>query len=239
MSSANELPLKSGKVFKETGVFLSEFYPAYKAITDLGYEIDIATPNGLKPFIDKESLDTKYWKDNETLLPEALDFVGLNQTFNSPRAIEAELSQTDEYSGLVIPGGQGLMADLINDKNAASLLLAFARGGKPIGLICHAPALILSIPSELNPFIGYKVNSVSGLEEVFIETFVLKGKPLNRKIGKQLTRLGLRYKRGRPAGNFAIRDRELITSQNPYSNQAFISLYLKALNDYGLKGSLK
>jgi hypothetical protein len=53
-------------------------------------------------------------------------------------------------------------------------------------LICHAPALILSIPKEENPFIGYKVNSVTGLEELFIENFVMKGKPENRKISQQL-----------------------------------------------------
>jgi len=36
MSAAKELPLKNGKTYK-TGVFLSEFYPAYKALVKLGY----------------------------------------------------------------------------------------------------------------------------------------------------------------------------------------------------------
>jgi putative intracellular protease/amidase len=83
------------------------------------------------------------------------------------------------------------------------------------------------------------VNSVTGLEEFFIENFVMKGKPKNHRIGSQLRKLGLEYKKGRPGGNFAVRDRELITSQNPYSNEAFNKLYLEALNEYIQKGSLK
>jgi hypothetical protein len=61
---------------------------------------------------------------------------------------------------------------------------------KAIGLICHAPALLVSIPKEENPFIGYQVNSVSGFEEFYIEKFVMKGKPQHRKIAKQLRKSG-------------------------------------------------
>jgi putative intracellular protease/amidase len=72
------------------------------------------------------------------------------------------------------------------------------------------------------------------MEEFFIENFVMKGKPYNRKIGKQLKGHGFTYKKGRPAKNFAVRDRNLVTSQNPFSNDAFSRLYLQALKDYEL-----
>lgn len=239
MSAAKELELKNGKSYKETGVFLSEFYLAYKDIVQLGYEVDFATPNGVKSSIDKESLNIKYWSGRDSLMPEAINFVRENEKFNNPKTLEAILENINQYSGLVIPGGQGLMVDLINDKKIPQLLKEFSGKGKVVGLICHAPALILSIPKTENPFIGYNVNSVTGLEEFFIESFIMKGKPVKRKIGRQLKKMGLRYKKGRPAGNFAIRDRELITSQNPYSNQAFIKLYLEALKEYELKNTLK
>lgn len=239
MSSAKELQLKNGKTYKETGVFLSEFYLAYKDIVQIGYEVDFATPNGIKSSIDKESLNKKYWSGKDSLILEATNFVRNNEEFNKPATLENVIENINQYSGIVIPGGQGLMVDLINDKKISQLLKEFSNKGKAIGLICHAPALILSIPKEENPFIGYNVNSVTGLEEFFIENFIMKGKPVNRKIGKQLKKLGLKYKKGSPAGNFAVRDRELITSQNPYSNQAFIKLYLEALKEYELKNTLK
>ena len=239
MSAANELPLKKGKIYRETGVFLSEFYSAYKNISELGYTIDFATPGGIKASIDKESLKDTYWGDRDSLLPEAIDFVKENELFNNPRSLEYALENTGNYAGLVIPGGQGLMADLFYDEKVSMLLKEFASQGKPIGLVCHAPALILAIPKEENPFTGYKVNSVTGLEERFIETFVMKGKPVKRRIGKQLRKNGQIYRKGWPKANIALRDRMLITSQNPYSNEAFTRLYLDALKEYELKGTLR
>ena len=230
MSAASELQLKNDKTYS-TGVFLSEFYLAYKDITLLGYEVDFATPKGVKPSIDAESLHKKYWGKRSGLIPEAKEFVRDNKKFNAPHTLEEALENIDHYSGMIVPGGQGLMTDLIHDKLIPQLLISFSNRDKVIGLICHAPALILTIPKEKNPFTGYRVNSVTALEEFFIETFVMKGKPMNRKIAKQLKKSGLIHKKGRPAGNFAIRDRELITSQNPYSNQAFMKLYLEALNE--------
>jgi putative intracellular protease/amidase len=239
MSAAKELQLKNGKSYPETGVFLSEFYLAYKDIVSSGYEIDFATPNGMVSSIDKESFEKKYWKERDTLIAEATEFVKQNNKFSNPLTLEQAIENLDSYVGMVIPGGQGLMIDLFSDPNIPEILKYFSQNGKPVGLICHAPALILSMPKEENPFIGYKVNSVTGLEEFFIENFVMKGKPRNRKIAKQLKRLGLKYEKGRPAGNFAVKDRELITSQNPYSNEAFNKLYLEALKEFEEQGTLK
>jgi putative intracellular protease/amidase len=238
MSAAKELQLNNGKTYSETGVFLSEFYLAYKEIVNLGYDVDFATPNGIVSSIDKESYNKKYWGKKDTLIGEAKEFVKQNQKFNKPLTLEKAMENINLYTGMVIPGGQGLMVDLFYDKNISNILKDFSQKGKPIGLICHAPALILSIPKKENPFVGYKVNSVTGLEEFFIENFVMKGKPQNRKIAKQLKKLGLKYEKGKPAGNFAVRDRELITSQNPYSNEAFNKLYLEALKEVEQKGTL-
>jgi putative intracellular protease/amidase len=239
MSAAKELKLKNGKSYPETGVFLSEFYLAYKEIVDLGYQVDFATPNGVVSSIDKESYNKKYWKTKDVLIPEATNFVKQDPKFTKPLTLEQAIENINTYSGMVVPGGQGLMVDLIYDPNISKILKDFSRRGKAIGLICHAPALLLSMPKEENPFIGYKVNSVTGLEEFFIENFVMKGTPKNRKIGKQLRKLGLKYKKGKPARNFAVRDRELVTSQNPYSNEAFNKLYLEALKELEQKGTLK
>lgn len=239
MSAAKELKLKNGKSYSETGVFLSEFYLAYKEIVDAGYEVDFATPNGIVSSIDKESYNKKYWGKKDSLIIEATEFVKQNPKFNKPFNLNQAVKSISSYSGVVVPGGQGLMVDLFYDPNISKILKDFSLKGKPIGLICHAPALILSIPKAVNPFIGYKVNSVTGLEEFFIQNFVMKGKPKNRKIAKQLKKLGLKYKKGKPAGNFAVRDKELITSQNPYSNEAFNKLYLEALKEFEIKGTLK
>lgn len=231
MSATDTLELQKGKKFK-TGVFLNEFYLAYKAITAAGYDIDFATPGGIAPTIDQGSKDDKYWKEKLEIKKEALEFVRRNPKFNQPMSLQKAMENQADYLGLVIPGGQGLMVDLLYDSRIPEILTSFHRGGKVIGLICHAPALLLSIPKEDNPFIGYKVNSVTGFEEFYIETFVLKGKPKRRKIARQLKKAGYKYHRVGQGKNFAIRDRELVTSQNPYSSEAFQKLYLEGLEEY-------
>jgi putative intracellular protease/amidase len=239
MSAARELPLKNGKSYPQTGVFLNEFFLAYKAIREAGYGVDFATPGAIVPGIDKESYSDKYWKGKADLKAEAARFVEEDQNFTHPLSLEAVTGQLGDYAGLVVPGGQGLMVDLIRHPTMPGVVKSFSSQGKAVGLICHAPALILSIPRQENPFIGYRVNAVTGFEEFYIEKFVMKGKPQNRKIGRQLKRLGLHYTKGGPGKNYAVRDRELITSQNPFSSEAFGKLYLEALAEYKAKGSLR
>lgn len=232
MSEADTLLLKKGKKKRQTGVFLNEFYMAYKAVANNEYIIEFATTNGKKANIDQESLDDDYWEDNPEMKQEALDFWENDQAFSNPMPLEKALERQNEYIGLVIPGGQGLMVDLIHNKNIPVLLKGFTQEEKVIGLICHAPSLITTIPEAENPFIGYKVNSVTGFEEFYIEKFIMKGKPKNRKIARQLKRLGLKHEQGGSGKSYAVRDRNLVSCQNPYSGNEFNELYLQALEDY-------
>ena len=232
MSAADTIALNNGEKFRQTGVFLNEFYLAYKSVVDAGYIVDFATPNGIVATIDEESLNDKYWKKNSALKEEALSFIKTNNAFNHPKTLEETNDTKSDYIGLIIPGGQGLMVDLMVDKNIPILLKYFARKGKPTGLICHAPGLLLTIPKDENPYIGFKVNAVPPFEEFVIERFIMKGKPKNRKIAKKLKRNGLKYKSGLPKSNFAIRDRNLVTSQNPFSGSSFNKLFLEALTEY-------
>ncbi|MBU2995321.1 DJ-1/PfpI family protein [Cellulophaga baltica] len=232
LSAADTLELNKGQKLRQTGVFLNEFYLAYKSVSENGYTVEFATPNGVVTTIDEESINDKYWKEILEIKNEAIEFITKDNSFNNPITLENAIENQGNYIGIIIPGGQGLMIDLIVDKNIPTLLKHFAKKNKPTGLICHAPSLILTIPAEENPYIGYKVNSVSPIEEFVIEKFIMKGKPKNRKIARQLRKFGMKYKSGLPKSNFAIKDRNLVTSQNPFSGNSFNILYLEALTEY-------
>ncbi|GGG79866.1 type 1 glutamine amidotransferase domain-containing protein [Parapedobacter pyrenivorans] len=232
MSAADTLELNHGEKLRQTGVFLNEFYLAYKSVTEAGYTVDFATPNGIVATIDEESINDKYWKNNMEVKTEALIFTKTDHLFNNPQTLEQAIERRSEYIGLIIPGGQGLMVDLKNDRHIPVLLTYFAKQNKPTGLICHAPSLILTIPKGENPYIGFNVNSVSPFEEFVIERFIMKGKPKDRKIAKNLRKLGLKYSSGLPKANYAVKDRNLVTSQNPFSGSAFNQRYLAALTEY-------
>src|SRR5690606_20589292 len=187
---------------------------------------------GIVATIDEESVDDKYWKNKLIVKSEALNFTKTDSLFNSPKTLEQAIENKSKYIGLIIPGGQGLMVDLKDDINIPILLKYFAKENKPTGLICHAPSLLLTIPKEENPYIGFKVNSVSPFEEFVIERFIMKGKPKNRKISRKLRKLGLKYRRKLQKANYAVKDRNLVTSQNPFSETTFNKLYLEALSEY-------
>ena len=232
MSAADTLALDQGEKLRQTGVFLNEFYLAHKAMTQAGYTVVFASPGGRTPAIDRESLEGKYWKNALEVREEALAFIQNDSAFYHPISLEMALEGQGDYIGMIVPGGQGLMVDLLFDGNIPLLLKGFARQRKPTGLICHAPALLLTLPKEVHPYRGRKVNCVTPMEEFVIERFIMKGRPQNRKIAKGLKRMGLKYRRGLPKANFAVRDGNLVSSQNPFSSHAFNKLYLEALEDY-------
>jgi hypothetical protein len=60
LSAADTLELNKGQKLRQTGVFLNEFYLAYKSVSENGYSVEFATPNGIVATIDEESINNKY-----------------------------------------------------------------------------------------------------------------------------------------------------------------------------------
>src|SRR5690554_7438758 len=85
MSAADTLQLNNGDKLRQTGVFLNEFYLAYKSVIEAGYTVDFATPNGIVATIDKESINDKYWKNNLEVKNEALIFTKTDRDRKSTR----------------------------------------------------------------------------------------------------------------------------------------------------------
>lgn len=234
MSASDKLILNETEEYK-TGVFLNELYHPVIALEKSNYQIVYATPNAVVAKIDPESLKLKYWESNEEK-EAAVQKFNQDPNFLKPISLNEALTRKKEFVSILVPGGQGLMSDLLYDPFTPKILTAFHEDKKPIGLICHAPALLATIQFEESKdflFAGYKVNSVTKIEEWFIETFVMKGKPKVRKISTLLKERGMIYKSSfLPGKSYAVRDRNLITSQNPFSGEEFIEFYLEAIHSY-------
>lgn len=229
LSSAREQTLANGRT-RATGLFLGEFFEAYRAVTERGFEVVFATAEGRSPAIDPESLKPAYWKAHPEWQTLAQRFTETNEAFQRPVELAAALADESRFIGLVVPGGQGVMVDLLDDQVLHELLLRFGRSGRPVGLICHAPALLTRL-GKGGPFRGRAVTSVSGLEEFFIETFIMGGQARERSIARQLEQTGLAHSTAFPGASHAVRDGSLVTSQNPASGAAFSAHYLAALEE--------
>lgn len=231
MTAADRQTLTNGKQ-RGTGFFLNEFYEAYRAVRGAGFDVVFATVDGRPPVVDPESLREKYWKAHPAWLAEARSFVATSAALARPVTLARALADEASWSGLVVPGGQGVMIDLLASRELAALLLELGATRRPVGLICHAPALLARLPREHNPFRGRALTSVSGAEEFIIETFIMKGRARERGIQRRLELQGYHPSAAFAGRGFAVRDCNLVTSQNPFSGAAFADAYVAALTDW-------
>jgi protease I len=74
-------------------------------------------------------------------------------TFKVDRTVEE--ASADDYDALVIPGGVGNPDTMRMDENAVELVRRFFEQGKPVGVICHGPWMLV----EAGVVRGRKVTS--------------------------------------------------------------------------------
>jgi protease I len=74
-------------------------------------------------------------------------------TFTVDRTVEE--ARADDYDALVIPGGVGNPDTMRMDENAVELVRRFFDQGKPVGVICHGPWMLV----EAGVVRGRKVTS--------------------------------------------------------------------------------
>ena len=74
-------------------------------------------------------------------------------TFTVDRTVEE--ARADDYDALVIPGGVGNPDTMRVNENAVELVQEFFRQGKPVGVICHGPWMLV----EAGVVRGRKVTS--------------------------------------------------------------------------------
>lgn len=239
VSAAHQLRLGNGEVHA-TGYFLGELVEPLEILQNEGFEFAIATPGGTRPTLDRDSERWIYWRFNSSGRLRAQEFVRSNEALSKPLTLEA-LKEEDlqHYVGLFVPGGHGPMVDLFNSPAMASVLMHFHRAGKPIGLICHAPVVLLSLRDiQPWPFSGYSMTVFSNIEEKIAELLFLGG-PVPFYPQTELQKIGAHIETAIiPSLSFVQRDRELVTGQNPASPRQFGHEYMKALKDYLKRGRL-
>ena len=126
------------------------------------------------------------------------------------------------------------MVDLVTSPAMGFALEHFHRREKPTALLCHAPAVLLAVSRDQPwPYHGYRMTVVSNMEERMAEKLFLGGDVSFVYPAKALQQAGALV--ATTAFIFkphVIRDRELITGQNPYAGKEFGDLFVKSLKQY-------
>jgi putative intracellular protease/amidase len=250
VSSGRGLPLKDGKVYTGAGYYLNELTVPVRELMKQGYEITFANPKGNTPQMDVHSAVPDFFGGDEARLQDYLKFRDtLTGLKNPDRISDVIKSGLDQYDAVFVPGGHGPMMDLLDDPDAGTVLRHFHKTSKPTAVLCHGGISLLSaLPNSTEVvaalvagdnagahakakgwiYAGYKMTVFSTAEEQQREPLEIGGKVLFypdfalRTAGGDVSVLP-------PWKSYVLHDRELISGQNPFSDQALLGLLLPAL----------
>ncbi|SHN15567.1 type 1 glutamine amidotransferase domain-containing protein [Actinacidiphila paucisporea] len=223
VSGATYLVLKDGSRYA-TGYWAEEFAAPYKAFTEAGHQVVVATPGGVTPNVDMMSLRPAMAGGEQG----ALDLEAVIRSAEEMRRpLQLSDVRVEDYDAVYLPGGHGPMQDLCVDADAGRILTAQLASGRPLVIVCHAPAAILAtrIRGE-SPFTGYRVTCFTNEEE---EGVGLADKAQWLLEDELKDKIGVEFSRGEIWKPYTVEDRNLFTGQNPHSAAALAERLLKEL----------
>jgi putative intracellular protease/amidase len=196
-----------------TGFWAEEMTAPFRSFTSAGYEVVVATPGGVLPKVDRASLsaDANGGQDNADAIEAEL--AGIAQLKEPMRLEDIVL---DDYAAVFYPGGHGPMEDLSVNTDSARVLTKTLASGKPLGVVCHAPAALLATQdaSGSSPFAGFRLTGFTNAEEMQAG-LASKAKWL---LQDRLVAMGAEFEEGSPWEVNVVVDRSLYTGQNPASS---------------------
>lgn len=212
-----------GDTGRKTGFWLEEFAGPYYVFKDAGAEVTLASPKGGQPPLDPKS-DAPDAQTDAT------------QRFRQDQTAAAALASThvlaavtiDDYDAVFYPGGHGPMWDLVTDAHSIALIEGALAAGKPVGLVCHAPAALKNVHApDGSPLLkGRSVTGFTNGEEASagltdVVPFLLED---------MLQEKGGHYSKGADFKPYVVADGLLITGQNPASSEQAARMLVEKLN---------
>ena len=249
-SNANSIEVVGGKRFP-TGYYINELAVPTMKLLDAGYDVVLATPSGAKPVPDEVSRTPMHFGNSAERLQAAVAFIETHPVMQSPRSLRAVIDGGfDRYVGLFVPGGQAPLEDLMQDADLGQILRHFHERGKTTALLCHGPiAAVAAMPRAQEfraalvkgdvarardlasdwQYAGYRMTIFSNAEEKVLEDGTLHAKMYFHPVDALETAGGKVTTAAKLWEPHVVEDRELITGQNPASDQAIAAALLAAL----------
>ena len=210
-----------GDTGHKTGFWLEEFAAPYYVFKDAGAQITLASPKGGQPPLDPKS-------DSPEAQTAATDRFNQDGDAKAALANTRPLAQVDTqaFDAVFYPGGHGPLWDLAEDTHSIALIEAFNNSGKPIGAVCHAPAVFRHTRHNGEPLVkgrvvtGFTNGEEDGVQLTDIVPFLVED---------MLKANGGVYEKGDDWASHVVTDGNLVTGQNPASSEAGAKALLKLL----------
>ncbi|ETX15271.1 dimethylallyltransferase [Roseivivax halodurans JCM 10272] len=201
-----------GDTGKKTGFWLEEFAAPYYVFKDAGADITLASPKGGQPPLDPGS-------DTEDAQTEATERFKSDADAQKVLAHTEVLSSIDAtgFDAIFYPGGHGPLWDLAEDADSTRLIETFAHSDRPVGAVCHAPAVFKHPKgADGKPLVAGK--TVTGFTNTEEEGVGLTG-VVPFLVEDMLKTNGGSYEKGDDWTSFVVTDGKLVTGQNPASSE--------------------
>jgi putative intracellular protease/amidase len=213
------------------GFWWAELSHPFWELTECGYVVDVASPEG-------GALQADSWSDpRDESGYSAEDLISLG-FINSPvhlRLVEQSKPlaaiRVDDYDGALFVGGQGPMYTFWGDERVHGLVASFYEAGKVTAVICHATCVLLKARLADGRLLveGKTWTGFANSEERFADDFV--GHRI-QPFWIEDEAVKLENTNFIVSGRFkahAVRDGNLITGQQQYSGRAAARLMIEAL----------
>ncbi len=200
-----------GDTGEKTGFWLEELAAPYYVFLDAGAEVVLASPKGGQPPLDPKSASADFQTD-DTRRFEA-DAEAMAALASTLRLADVSIQ---DYDAVFYPGGHGPLWDLANDSASIALIEAAVASGKPVGAVCHAPAVLRDVKGADGALLvkGKAVTGFSNSEEAAVGLTNV----VPFLVEDMLVANGGVYSRGDDWSPHVTRDGLLVTGQNPASS---------------------
>jgi len=220
------------------GFWWSELTHPYFKFTELGYEVDIYSPNGgnCEPDAMSDPEDQSQWQAEDVIsrgYKHDPEFVKLVQSTKPVDDIDI-----NAYDALVVAGGQGPMFTFEKAENLHRKFAEFYESGKITAALCHGVAILRYAKlASGEPLVkGKTVTGFANIEEDFADQAVWDMGALDRdkhvmpwRIEDEVKKLGANYIQAGLWKGFAVRDGNLVTGQQNFSGAETADVIVEAL----------
>ena len=209
-----------------TGYWAEELAEPHRIFSEAGYEVTVATPGGAPAPADQGSLTAAANGGEERAAAVRAYLDSVSDDLDHPARLEDV--DPDRYDLVFYPGGHGPMEDLAVDAASGRILTRTLDSGKPLGVVCHAPAALLAARREDGswPFAGYRMTAFTNAEET-AAGLAAKAPWL---LQDRLVELGADFVEADPFTPHTVVDRNLYTGQNPGSSAGLARTLVDALS---------
>lgn len=219
-----------GDTGQRTGAYLSEISHPHQVLSEAGYRIVFASPQGGPAPIDPKSLD-----ENDPV----------NAAFLADKAVQFKMENTApldsidpaSFLGVFFPGGHGAMFDLPNNAHIPTLVTRIHGSGGVVGAVCHGPAALVNIRDENGEYFvtGRTLAAFTDQEEAAVDLtdvmpFLLESTLLER---------GARVAKAPNFQPMVQSEDRVVTGQNPASAIGVGRAMVEALNVARLQADVR